>query len=165
MIDKLLTMENKGPSTVHDPRLVFHREKFLSGYRSARGGAFDEAIARDQFDAALLYMAHARAYFQRSHLFLSHPASSPGSLTVLIVAFVRFTDAVPMMIDQELLRGLDWDRGLTSALTKGLGVTGPGSFEKAREYLQEPPDVRSRREGLLRKRERLHSARRELQSI
>ena len=72
---------------------------------------------------------------------------------------------VPMMIDQELLRGLDWERGLHSALTKGLGVTGPGSFEKAMEYLQEPPDVRNRRESLLRKRERLLSAKRALQTI
>ena len=72
---------------------------------------------------------------------------------------------VPMMIDQELLRGLDWDRGLNSALTKGLGVTGPGSLEKAVGYLQEPPDVRSRRETLLRKLERLQAAKRELETI
>ena len=72
---------------------------------------------------------------------------------------------IPMMIDQELLRGLDWDRGLNSALTKGLGITGPGSLEKARWYLQEQPDVRSRRESWLRRRDRLLSAKRELQSI
>ena len=72
---------------------------------------------------------------------------------------------VPMMIDQELLRGLDWDRGLHSALTKGLEITGPGSLDKAKEYLQEPPDVKSRRESLMKKRERLQSAKRELQSI
>lgn len=88
-----------------------------------------------------------------------------GTLIIASVAFKRFTDTVPMMIDQELLRGLDWERGLHSALTKGLGVTGPGSFEKAMEYLQEPPDVRNRRESLLRKRERLLSAKRALQTI
>jgi len=72
---------------------------------------------------------------------------------------------VSMMIDQELLRGLDWDRGLNSALTKGLGITGPGSLDKAKEYLQEPPDIKSRREILLKKRERLLSAKRELQTV
>ena len=72
---------------------------------------------------------------------------------------------VPLMIDQELLRGLDWDRGLNSALTKGLGITGPGSMEKAKEYLQEPPDVKSRRESLSKKLDRLKAAWRELQSI
>ena len=84
---------------------------------------------------------------------------------ILLVAFVRFTDLVPMMIDQELLRGFDWNRGLHSALTKGLGITGRGSFEKAMGYLQEPPEIKRRREGLLRKRERLLSAKRELQNI
>jgi hypothetical protein len=72
---------------------------------------------------------------------------------------------VPMMVDQELLRGLDWDRGLNSALTKGLGVTGPGSLEKAMEYLQESPDIKSRRETLLKKLERLQAAKRELDAI
>lgn len=90
------------------------------------------------------------------------PLFPGGSLTVSLVAFKRFTDMVPMTIDQELLRGLDWDRGLNSALTKCLGITGPGSLEKAKEYLQEPPDVRSRREDLMRKYERLLSAKREL---
>ena len=70
-----------------------------------------------------------------------------------------------MTIDQELLRGLDWNRGLHSALTKGLEITGPGSLDKAKEYLQEPPDVKSRRESLSKKRERLLSAKRELQSL
>ena len=55
-----------------------------------------------------------------------------GSLTMTSVAYKRFTDMVPMAIDQELLRGLDWDRGLNSALTKGLEITGPGSLDKAK---------------------------------
>ena len=81
------------------------------------------------------------------------------------VVYKRFTDMVPMMIDQELLQGLNWDRGLNSALTKGLEITGPGSLDKAKEYLQEPPEVKSRRENLLKWRERLLSAKRESQSI
>ena len=72
---------------------------------------------------------------------------------------------VPMVVDQELLRGLDWDRGLRSALTKGLGITGPGSLDKAKEYLQEPPEMKSRRESLLKKLKRLQSAKRALQTI
>ena len=72
---------------------------------------------------------------------------------------------VPLMIDEELLRGLDWNRSLNRALTKRLGVTGPGSVEKAMEYLQEPPDVKNRRETLLKKLERLQAAKRELETI
>jgi hypothetical protein len=70
-----------------------------------------------------------------------------------------------MTIDQELLRGLDWDRGLHLALTKGLEITGPGSLDKAKEYLRELPDAKNHREGLQKKRERLQSAKRELQSL
>ncbi|KAF9783799.1 P-loop containing nucleoside triphosphate hydrolase protein [Thelephora terrestris] len=161
IISELLAMENKGPSTVHEPRLAFFKDGYLKAYCEARAARIrrlnphlkkredliQALIAKDLAEhvPTLIYMANARAYFQ--------------------LAFVRFTDLVPMMIDQELLRGLDWDRGLNSALTKGLGVTGPGSFERAKEYLQEPHDVKSRREGLLRKRERLLSAQRQLQSI
>jgi len=72
---------------------------------------------------------------------------------------------VPIAIDEELLRGLDWDRGLYSTLTGELGITGPGSLDKAKEYLQERPDIKSRRENLQKKLERLQSAKRELQSI
>jgi hypothetical protein len=72
---------------------------------------------------------------------------------------------VPMAIDEELLRGLDWDRGLQTTLTKGLEITGTGSLDKAKEYLREPQDVKNRRESLQRKLERLQSAKRELQNI
>jgi len=149
MIKLLLIMEGKAPSTLHEPYLTECREKVLRKYSEARvrltSNRPEELVALDESSQALGYMANARAYF--------------------LVAFRRFTDLVPMMIDQELLRGLDWDRGLVSALTKGLGITGPGSFEKAMEYLQEPPDVRRLRENLSGKRERLLCAKRELQSI
>ena len=70
------------------------------------------------------------------------------------------------MVDQELLRGLDWDRELNSALTKGLEITGPDSLDKAKGYLQGPPDtIKSRRESLMKKRKRLLSAKRALQTI
>jgi hypothetical protein len=70
-----------------------------------------------------------------------------------------------MTIDQELLRGLDWNRGIRSTLIDGLEITGPESLERARQFLQEPPDVQSRREDLLKRLERLRLAKRELQSL
>lgn len=72
---------------------------------------------------------------------------------------------VPMTIDQELLRGLDWDRGLRAALVEGLEVTGSDSLKRSRQFLQEPPDVQSQREDLLKKLERLRLAKKELQSL
>jgi hypothetical protein len=70
-----------------------------------------------------------------------------------------------MAIDEELLRGLDWDRGLQTALARGLEITGAGSLDKAKEYLREPQDVKNRRESLQKKLERLQRAKWELQSI
>jgi hypothetical protein len=72
---------------------------------------------------------------------------------------------IPMTIDQELLRGLDWDRGIRPALIDGLDITGPDSIERSRQLLQEPPDVQSRREDLVKRLERLRLAKRELQSL
>ena len=70
-----------------------------------------------------------------------------------------------MTIDQELLRGLDWDRGLHFVLTSGLEITGPNSLERAKEYLQEPPEIKNRRDSLKKRLERLQSARKELMSV
>jgi hypothetical protein len=72
---------------------------------------------------------------------------------------------VPMTIDQELLRGLDWDRGLHAVLTGCLEITGPNSLERAEEYLREPPEVKNRRDSLKKRLERLQFARKELLSI
>lgn len=167
-------MENKAPSTANERHFKEMRGKFLKSYREARaphlrGGPGnrhltpEELISRDPYEPALHHMASARAYFQGSHRFSS--LTFGGLFTTLSVAFRRFTDLVPMAIDQELLRGLDWDRGLHLALTGGLGITGPGSLDKAKEYLKEPPDVKNRRESLQKKRERLQLAKRELQSL
>ena len=81
------------------------------------------------------------------------------------MSYKRFTDMVPMTIDQELLRGLDWDRGVRRALVEGLEVTSPDGHARSRQLLQEPPDVQSRREDLLKRLERLRLAKRELQSL
>jgi len=86
-------------------------------------------------------------------------------LTARLVSYKRFTDMVPMTIDQELLRGLDWDRGIRAALVDGLEVTGSDCIERSRQFLQEPPDVQSRREDFLKRLERLRLAKRELQSL
>jgi hypothetical protein len=116
MIDLLLTMENKGPSTVHDPQLASYREGYLQGYRQARIPEVyiahpphpplkpEEVAARDPYDQTLFYMANARAYFLGSHLQL--PLIFGGSL---IMPFSR----VPTLHRC----GSDDDRSTTSART------------------------------------------------
>ena len=170
-VDWLLDMEKKAPFTSNEPHFSDYRRKYLKSYREARhsylraGKSYPMLIEEaDQYDQALRYMASTRAYFQGLHTGVLSPISV-RSLTVPPVTFMRFTDMVPMVIDEELLRGLDWDRGLYPTLTKELGITGPGSLDKAKEYLQERPEDKSRREILLKKLERLRFAKRELQSI
>lgn len=70
-----------------------------------------------------------------------------------------------MTIDQELLRGLDWNRGVHAALMEGLEVATSDSYEKSMRFLQEPPDIQSQREDLLKRLERLRLAKRELHSL
>lgn len=67
-----------------------------------------------------------------------------------------------MAIDYELVLGLDRERALENALLKGLGIVGAEGRQKCREYLQESPGMMSRREELVKKRDRLLTARQEL---
>ncbi|KAF9783798.1 P-loop containing nucleoside triphosphate hydrolase protein [Thelephora terrestris] len=153
-IDWLLEMEATSTFTLNEHYFSDYRQKFLESYRGARAEEnrkgdedlrLEELIARDRYEPALQIMASVRGYFQ--------------------VSYKRFTDMVPMTIDQELLRGLDWDRGIRGALVDGLEIAGPDCVERAGQYLQEPPDVQSRREDLGKRLERLRLAKRELQSL
>jgi len=165
-------MEASATFTLNEHYFSDYRQKFLESYRSARAeenrrGDEDvrpeELIARDRFEPALQIMASVRGYFQGGSKCSFLRATK--LLTTSPVSYKRFTDMVPMTIDQELLRGLDWDRGLRAALIEGLEVTGSDSFERSRQFLQEPPDIQSRREDLLKRLERLRLAKRELQSL
>ena len=62
------------------------------------------------------------------------------------MAFKRFVDNIPMIVDYELLKG--FNRTLTNALFQGLQVTGKDAQERARGYLQENPNIIQRRETL-----------------
>ena len=165
-------MEAAATFTLNEHYFSDYRHKFLQSYRDARveenGGGEDsdlrpeELIARDRFEPALQIMASVRGYFQGRSI---NRTSTWQPVHCFPVAYKRFTDMVPMTIDQELLRGLDWDRGVRTALINGLEITGPDSLERSRQFLQEPPDVQSRREDLLKRLERLRLAKRELQSL
>jgi hypothetical protein len=170
-IDWLLEMEAGATFTLNEHYFSDYRQKFLHSYRSARaegnaGGDEnlrpEELIARDPFEPALQIMASVRGYFQGGY---RHSFSLIKPLTARLVSYKRFTDMVPLTIDQELVRGLDWDRGVRAALVEGLEVTGSDNHERSKQFLQEPPDVQSQREDLLKRLERLRLAKRELQSL
>jgi len=183
-IDWLLRLE-QSPFTLNGHYFSDYKDKFLSHYRgsrqkgqngelmgvleaSAKGHANDsisrlmgglselglsgttpmdipKLLPSDRYEPALQIMAGVRAYFQ--------------------VAYKRFADNVPMAIDQELLRGLDWDRGIQEALFKGLGVGGPDGQRRCEDLLKEPPNVSARRADLLKKQKRLETAKMELMNL
>ncbi|TFY77283.1 hypothetical protein EWM64_g6731 [Hericium alpestre] len=95
----------------------------------------------DVMDPALGIMADVRAYFQ--------------------VAYKRFVDNVPMTLDQALV--LDISKGLDKVIFQGLGVNGEDFAESCRRFLAEPESIRTQRQQLVRKKERLLSARTEIE--
>ncbi|KAH9007591.1 P-loop containing nucleoside triphosphate hydrolase protein [Lactarius deliciosus] len=97
----------------------------------------------DSMEPAITIMADVRAYFQ--------------------VAYKRFVDNIPMCIDRTLLRGVTV--GLEDALFDGLGINGPGGYERCRKLLSEPGDVVERRSELEKRRQRLLLARKELTEL
>jgi hypothetical protein len=79
------------------------------------------------------------------------------------VAFKRYVDNIPLIIDYELLKG--FDRTLTNALFQGLQVAGREAQENASGYLQEDPNVIRRREALEQDLEKFEAALADLQDI
>ncbi|OBZ65815.1 Interferon-induced GTP-binding protein Mx [Grifola frondosa] len=112
------------------------------GLHSVTPADLPKLLPSDPYDAAIDIMAGVRAYFQ--------------------VAYKRFADNVPMAIDHELILGLDRDQALEKALRKGLGIGGADAHLRCAEYLKEPGAISKRREELQKKRERLHTAKRQL---
>jgi hypothetical protein len=79
------------------------------------------------------------------------------------VAFKRFVDNIPMIIDYELLKG--FDRTLTNALFQGLQVAGKEAHERATAYLQEDPNIIRRRETFEEDLKKFEAALADLQDI
>ncbi|KAI9063947.1 hypothetical protein FKP32DRAFT_1603293 [Trametes sanguinea] len=104
-----------------------------------------QLLPPDPYDAALDIMAGVRAYFQ--------------------VAYKRFSDNIPMTIDYELVLGLERGQALEKALRSGLGIGSHEAHDRCKAYIQEPRHVAERREELMKKRERLETARRKLTEI
>ena len=80
----------------------------------------------------------------------------------LAVAHKRFVDNVPGAIDYELVLGLDRGQALEKALRAGLGIDSADAVAKCKDYIREPRHIAERREELMKKRERLDTARRQL---
>lgn len=76
------------------------------------------------------------------------------------MAHKRFTDIIPLAIDQEFVVGIE--RDLETVLYTGLEISGPNGRQICRDFAQEPHHISVRREGLNNQLARLKKARLEL---
>ena len=75
----------------------------------------------------------------------------------------RYTDNVPMILDQSLVLALE--DALARELTAKLPISGPNAIADCNSLLQPSDDIISKREELETRRALLEGARRELKSI
>ena len=79
------------------------------------------------------------------------------------MAFKRFVDYVPMIIDFEMLKR--FNRTLEETLFKELAMGAEDARARCQEFLDEAPEIINRRNGLSGKLMRLEAARFELQKV
>jgi Dynamin GTPase effector domain len=84
-------------------------------------------------------------------------------LIFLQVAFKRFVDYIPMIIDFELLKG--FERTLDDALFKGMALGEDQARKHCAAFLKEDPAIIRRRESLHQDLERFEAALADLQNI
>ncbi|KIM19796.1 hypothetical protein M408DRAFT_334259 [Serendipita vermifera MAFF 305830] len=182
-MQECIALEHEEPVTVNEHYLADYKRKFQSRYKAARkihiehspnlqnlvdGGYQNTSTMRnalvhlaemglndvqkddllrlipsDSADTAIEIMAEVRAYYQ--------------------VAFKRFVDYIPMIIDFELLKG--FDRTLDDALFKGMALGEDQLRQRCEAFLKEDPAIVRRRELLHRDLERFESALYDLQNI
>lgn len=138
------------------------------GIIGTQPGDLAKLLPPDPYDPAIEIMASVRAYFQGTSMHSDYPLCCAAvwliamHVPLLPVAHKRFIDNIPNTIDYELVLGLDRDQALDKALRKGLGIGGADAVAHCAEYIKEPRHVAERREELMKKRERLEMARRQL---
>jgi hypothetical protein len=95
-----------------------------------------------------------------SSAYVVSPELTYALVAMLIVAYKRYTDNVPLAIDCDYLRA--FERGIEKQLIEKLGLSSSEARYKAASFLQEAPDIMQQRDELNTRQERLENARREL---
>ena len=88
---------------------------------------------------------------------------SPLLTAVRLVAYKRFVDYVPMIIDYHLLKG--FNRTIHEFLFKSLALGGEDARERCTAYLEEEPEIVNRRLSLSSMLNRMEIARIELLKV
>ncbi|KAL0573674.1 hypothetical protein V5O48_008286, partial [Marasmius crinis-equi] len=111
-----------------------------SSFQSLAASDLQKLLPSDEMEPALKIMAEVRAYFQ--------------------VAYKRFVDYVPSVVDYMLIRGLE--RDLLPAIFERLRIHSAEGPEICREFAEENGVIADKREELTKKLERLQVAGQEL---
>ncbi|KAJ8454305.1 hypothetical protein ONZ51_g13104 [Trametes cubensis] len=150
----------KRPKTLSEPYYSDYREKFISHYKSCRPKA-DQP--RETFASKLQsYMdpqSDMSKYMNRVLNGLTDiglPGMTPNDLAKLLPADPHDTAIDIMAASGHISKALE------KALRAGLGIGSPDVHARCKEYIQEPRQIADRREELMKRRERLETARRQL---
>ncbi|KZV86781.1 hypothetical protein EXIGLDRAFT_774260 [Exidia glandulosa HHB12029] len=119
-----------------DPTDAAVRALQAAGYTHVKSTDLPKLLPSHGLDPAFDIMAEVRAYFQ--------------------VAYKRYIDAVPLCIEQALIR--KFEKQLSASLVNDLGLFKPGARTKCAIWVREPPIVAEQRRELLARKETLEEA-------
>ncbi|KIM31729.1 hypothetical protein M408DRAFT_327180 [Serendipita vermifera MAFF 305830] len=182
-IRECIALEHEEPATVNEHYLADYKRKFHSRYTATRHlhvkrRANLERFMKDEFRDTEIMTGAVHNLRQmgfegirKQELLRLLPADEANEAIEIMsevrayyqVAFKRFVDNIPMILDYELLKG--FNRTLSEALFKGLNISGKDAHARSSGFLKEDPTVVRRREGLEQDLKRLEAALADLQNI
>ncbi|KZV86782.1 hypothetical protein EXIGLDRAFT_680607 [Exidia glandulosa HHB12029] len=107
-----------------------------AGYVDIKATDLPKLLPSHGLDPAFDIMAEVRAYFQ--------------------VSYKRYADAIPLCIEQALIR--KFESQLSASLVNDLGLFKPGAGTKCAIWVREPPSVAEKRRELLARKQTLEEA-------
>jgi len=177
-----IQLEREEPMTVNEDTLSDYKSKFLAHYRAMHltqnngaNGTLQSFIAgnydhHSYFNTAVANLSNMgfQGLTRQDFLRLLKPGGDEEAMEIMAecrayyqVAYKRFVDCVPMIVDYHLLKG--FNRTIHDFLFKHLALGEEDARDVCAMYLEEEPDVVSRRTTLMSMLNRMETARVELQ--
>jgi hypothetical protein len=150
---------NKAPNPVEDRSMA----EVLRLLRQMNKEHLLQPIPVEETNNAIEIMAEVRAYYEREP-YSYHKARLLINLPRL-VAFRRFVDNIPRIIDFELLKGIGRTIGVESKLFQDLVPGNEDIHGRCTAFLKEDPEILLSRKSLKQKLDRLTAALESLETI
>ncbi|KIM31728.1 hypothetical protein M408DRAFT_327179 [Serendipita vermifera MAFF 305830] len=182
-MQECIALEHEEPATVNEHYLADYKRKYQARYSATRHlhkqrGANLERFIKDEFRdtnvmADAVHNLHQMGFEgidKDKLLCLLPPDEADEAIEIMSevrayyqVAFKRFVDNIPMILDFELLKG--FNRTISNVLFKELEMSGKDADMRSSGYLEEDPTMVRRREALEQDLQRLEAALADLQNI